>query len=226
MQLADLLRESLDVDCDEVWENERTPTPVRVFGVRLHSMGLSVREVVAVLEWLGVDRSHGAVWNWTHRLAETQSDPPTAAPSRVAVDEKQIEVDGEKKWLYAAIDTDSKLLLEVDVYSRRGTDPAAAFLTRLIEKHDVSVTEFLVDGMGYLTALFRHELSGHLDYHDRNHIEKWFQTVAMRIDRFHSFWRGSQSSARRWLRRFRFHYNHDRPNQALDGRTPAAEILN
>ncbi len=32
MQLADLLRETLDVDCDEAWENECTLTPVRVFG--------------------------------------------------------------------------------------------------------------------------------------------------------------------------------------------------
>jgi putative transposase len=226
MQLADLLRETLDVNCDEVWENERTPTPVRVFGVRLHSMGLSVREVAAVLDLLGVDRSHGAVWNWTHKLAEQQEDPPTAEPSRVAVDEKQIEVDGEKKWLFAAIDIDSKLLLEIDVYSRRGTDPAAAFLHRLTEKHDVADTEFLVDSGGYLTALFRHELSGQLNYEERNHIEKWFQTVTMRIDRFHTFWRGSQSSAKRWLRRFRYHYNRDRPNQALDGDTPAEVVLN
>jgi len=42
-------------------KNERTPTPVRCFAVRLHSMGLSVREVETVLGWLGVDRSHGAV---------------------------------------------------------------------------------------------------------------------------------------------------------------------
>ncbi len=111
MQLADLLRETLEVDCDEVWENERTPTPVRVFRVRLHLMGLSVREVVAVPDLLGVNRSHGAVWNWTHDFAEAQADPPTAEPSRVAVDEKQIKVDGEKKWLYAAINTGSKLLL-------------------------------------------------------------------------------------------------------------------
>ena len=78
-----------------------------------------------------------------------------------------------------------------------------AFLHRLTEKHEVSDTEFLVDGSGYLTALARHELSGHLNYSTRNHIEKWFQTVVMRIDRFHSFWRGSPASAERWLRRFR-----------------------
>jgi putative transposase len=129
-------------------------------------MGLSLREIVAVLDWLGVDRSHGAVWNWTHTLAEAQDDPPTAEPSRVAVDETQIEVEGENKWLYAAIDTESKLLLEIDVYSRRGIGPAAftrseilwanqnasvlvtAFLHRLSKKHDVSDTEFLVDGLG------------------------------------------------------------------------------
>ncbi|EMA54410.1 IS6 family transposase [Halococcus salifodinae] len=226
MKLGDLLRETLNVDCDEVWENERTPTPVRVFGVRLHSMGLSLREVVAVFEWLNVDRSHGAIWNWTHTLSETQADPPTAEPSRVAVDEKQIIVDGEKKWLYAAIDADSKLLLEVDVFSRRGTDPASAFLHRLTEKHNVSDTEFLTDAGGYLTALARLDLHGGLNYSERNFIEKWFQTVTMRIDRFHSFWRGSPASARRWLRRFRHHYNHDRPHQALNGRTPAEEALN
>ena len=88
-------------------------------------MGLSLREVVAVLDLLGIDRSHGAVWNWTHDLAETQPDPPTVEPSRVAVDEKQIEVDGEAKWLYAAIDTDSKCILDIDVYSRRGTEWSA-----------------------------------------------------------------------------------------------------
>ncbi len=97
MQLAELLSESLDEDNQDVWANERTPTSVPRFGVRLHSAGLSIRETVAILEILGVDRSHSAVWNWVHTLSEAQSDPPTAQPSRVAVDEKQIEVDGEKK---------------------------------------------------------------------------------------------------------------------------------
>lgn len=39
MQLANLLRESLNVDYDVVWANERTLTPVKVLEVRLHSIG-------------------------------------------------------------------------------------------------------------------------------------------------------------------------------------------
>lgn len=101
-----------------------------------------------------------------------------------------------------------------------------AFLHHFTERHDVSDTEFLVDAAGYLTALARRELSGQLNYTERNHIEKWFQTVTMRIDYFHSFWQGSQKSAKRWLRRFRYHYDHDRPNKALNGRTPVEEVQN
>ena len=105
-------------------------------------MGLSVREVTAVFDLLSVDRSHGVVWNWINDLDEAQVDLPTAEPSRVAVDEKQIEVDGEDKWLYTMVDTEPKLLLEIDVYSRRGIDTAAAFLHRLTEIHNVSGTSF------------------------------------------------------------------------------------
>jgi len=57
---------------------------------------LSLREVEAVLDWLGVDRCHQAIYSWKETAADTQNDPPTAAPSRVAVDEKQIEVNGEE----------------------------------------------------------------------------------------------------------------------------------
>jgi len=60
-----------------------------------------------------------------------------------------------------------------------------AFLYRPTENHDIAETEFLVDAGGYLTVIVRHELSGHLDYEDRNHIEKWFQMITIWINRFH-----------------------------------------
>ena len=59
--LADLLRETVALPEQDVWENERTPTLVRVFGVHLHSMGLSLRAVVTALDLLGIDRSHRAM---------------------------------------------------------------------------------------------------------------------------------------------------------------------
>src|SRR5699024_4265078 len=103
MPLSDLLGEALETagDC---WDREGTATPVRAFAVRLHSAGLSLRETVAILDLLGVDRSHGAVWDWTHRFADDQDDPSTASPSRVAVDETAVQIGTEWWWCYAAIE--------------------------------------------------------------------------------------------------------------------------
>lgn len=91
-------------------------------------------------------------------------------PSRVNVDETQSKINGEIKRLYAAIGIEPKLPLEVNVYSSRGTDPAAAFFHRLTEKHNIADTEFLVGGMGYLTTLARRDLSGQLNYTGRKYI--------------------------------------------------------
>ncbi|QRV17817.1 IS6 family transposase (plasmid) [Haloterrigena salifodinae] len=223
--LADLLSESYAAGFDECWERERTATPVRAFAVRLHATGCSLRETQAILRSLGVERSHQAIWHWVHRLADSVPDPPTAKPSRVAVDETAVKINGDRSWMYAAIDLDTKLILDVELFGRRGTDPAAAFLHGLTEKHDLSDAEFLVDGYGYLTALSRLGLSGHLDYVDRNHIEKWFHTLKMRIDRFHNSWVGSRASTREWIEQFVHYYNTQRPHQSLN-KQPPAEVLN
>jgi transposase-like protein len=50
--------------------------------------------------------------------------------------------------VYAAIDLETKVLLDATVFGRRGTDLAAAFLHSLAQKHDCSQTVFLVDGDG------------------------------------------------------------------------------
>ena len=125
--------------------------------------------------------------------------------------------------MYAAIGIDTKLLLDVQLFKRHGTDPAAAFLHGIVEKHDCEDTVFLVDQFGYRTALSRLGLSGRVEYTVRNLIEKWFHTLKMRVDRFHNSWVGSRLSIREWLALFVHYYNVHRPHQTLDGRTPAEE---
>jgi putative transposase len=172
MQLANLLRETLNTATLKCWQRERTANALTGVAVRLHAAGCSLRETAAILGILGVERSHGAVWSWVHLLADSVGDPPSAQPTRVAVDETTVRINGEWSWVYTAIDLDTKVLFDAAVFGRRGTDPAAAFLYNLTQKHDCSQAVFLVDGFGYLTAFSRVGLSGRLDYADRNHIEK------------------------------------------------------
>jgi putative transposase len=223
MLLSNLLKVSLDTATLECWQRERTATPVRAFAVRLHAAGLSLRETEAILRLLGVERSFQAIFQWVHRLADSVADPPTAQPRRVAVDETAVKINGKRSWLYAAIDLDTKVILDVALFERHGTDPAAAFLHGVCEKHDCSDAVFLADAFGYRTAFSRLGLNGQVDYTDRNLIEKWFQTFKMRVDRFHNSWVGSRLSVRQWLAVFVHYYNFQRPHQSLDGRTPAQE---
>jgi transposase-like protein len=151
-----------------------------------------------------------AEWKREQRAAELERQR-----AEEAVDETAIETNGEWTWAYAAIDLDSKSLLGVNLFERRGTDLATEFLRQLTEKHDLSATEFLVDGYGYLTALFRLDLSGHLDYVDRNLIEKWFHPLEMRVDRFHNSWVGSRATVAQWLALFVYYYNFQRPHPSV-----------
>jgi putative transposase len=166
-------------------------------------------------------RTRATIQNWYQSYAKHYDQDFTAEPDRVAVDEKQIQLgEEEKAWLYAAIDVDSKVVLHARPSQNPGTDPATTFLRGLKEKHRVGDAEFLVDGMGYPTALAKTDLSGHLDYSDRNIVEKLFQTYTMRVGRFHETWNGSQPSAERWLTAYTAYYNHHRSHQALENQTP------
>lgn len=64
MTLVDLFRDTLGVDDNEPSRNEPTPDSRQgVREVRLDSMGLSMWKAVAVLELLGVERSHRTINN-------------------------------------------------------------------------------------------------------------------------------------------------------------------
>lgn len=129
------------------------------------------------MKWFGVERRRATIHHWYQAYADHYDQDFSAEPDRVAVNEKQIQLEKEQKaWLYAAIDVDTKVVLHARLSWHRGRGPAEQFLEELKEKHRISDAEFLVDEMGYLTALARTDLSGELNYTDRNIAEKLFQT--------------------------------------------------
>ncbi len=73
-----------------------------------------------------------------HRVADNVPDPPEAKSKRVAVYETAVKINDEWSWLYAAIDLDNMLILGVNLFGSHRTNPTAAFLHGLSEKHDLS----------------------------------------------------------------------------------------
>jgi len=102
--LTGLINGCYAAEFDEVWKRERTATPVRVFAVRLHATGCSLRETQAILRLIGVERSHQATWQWTYRMANSTPGPPTAKPSRTAIDKIATNIAGDWSWIHATID--------------------------------------------------------------------------------------------------------------------------
>ena len=63
---------------------------------------------------MGVERSRTAIHNWVQK-AELQ---PTsdAAPDHIAVDETVIQVNDERRWLYAAVNSETNKFLHVRLF--------------------------------------------------------------------------------------------------------------
>ena len=186
-----------------------------------HAAAASLAECCDLCEWFGASQTRATIHHWYHSFAEHYDQDFTAEPDRAAVDEKQVQLEEKQKvWLYAAIDVDSKVVLHARLSQRRRTETATTFLRELEEEHRVSDAEFLVDGMGYLTALAKTDLLGGLNYSERNVVEKLFQTYTIRVGRFHETWNGSQPALGAWLTADTAYYNHLRSHRALENQTP------
>ncbi|GAB7011539.1 hypothetical protein JCM31271_34820 [Halorubrum trueperi] len=84
-------------------ERERTPHEIIETGIQLHFAGISLSNTKQYLERLGVDRSRTAIHNWIQKADLQPANG--ASPNRVAVDETAIQIDSDRFWLYATVDS-------------------------------------------------------------------------------------------------------------------------
>jgi putative transposase len=180
-------------------------------------------EISDLLEWFDVRRACQAVHHWFHAYAVTWVQEFTAEPDRVVVDEKQSNSPRSRGVALRCHRRRYERRAARTTFSTsrqracNGVPPGAQRGTPHFRRG------VLVDGMGYLTALVRTDLAGHLDDSGRNVVEKlFFQASTVRIGRFHETWNGGQLSAERWLT-VDTHTNL-RGGQALDGRPPVEQL--
>jgi len=90
-------------------ERRRTPEFAVQVGIQIHLAGLSLSNIKQRLEKLGVERSRTAIHDWV-RKADLQPDTDVV-PDQIAVDETLIRVNGQRHWLFAAVDPDEPISL-------------------------------------------------------------------------------------------------------------------
>ncbi|WP_380674660.1 IS6 family transposase [Salinigranum sp. GCM10025319] len=192
----------------EFVERQRTPEFAIQVGIQLHLAGLSLSNIKQHLERLGVERSRTAIHDWV-RKADLQPDSDVS-PNQIAVDETVIRVNGQRHWLFAAVDPDTNQFLHVRLFQTRTTQLTVLFLRELREKQQISDVTFLVDKAHHLkNALERLGLRFRVCRHgNRNAVERVFREVKRRTSSFsNTFSNAKLPTAESWLQAFTVWWN-------------------
>ncbi|WP_430506587.1 IS6 family transposase [Haloparvum sp. PAK95] len=203
------LTESTDWIDLEFVERERTPREIIEKGIRYHLAGLSLSNTVTLLEDFGVKRSRTAVHNWVQKADLQPAEK--VSPDHVALDQKMIQVNNDRYWLYAAVNPLTNRILHIRLFQTYSIYLTQQFLRELAEKHDVSDAVFLIDDARELESGLRNEGFEYRIEIDglRNQIERVFREVERRTSSFSNcFSHVDPPTAETWLQAFAVWWNH------------------
>ena len=193
----------------EFVQRERTPKRIIEVGIQLHLAGLSLSNTKQYLENLGVERSRTAIHDWVQKAdVQPTSD---AAPDHIAVDKTVIQVNDERRWLYAAVNAETNEFLHVRLSPTRTTQPTVLFLCELQQHVPVIQATILINDAHHLkAALSRLGLRFQMRRHgNRTAVERVFREIKRRTSSFsNTFSHVQPTTAERWLQAFAVWWNH------------------
>ena len=148
MPEIDRLSGSVDWIDVEFIRRERTPERTIEVGIQLHLAGLSLSNNKQYLERLGVGRSRTAIHNWVQKT-DVQPTSDTA-PDHIAVDETVIQVNDERRQLYAAVDPETNELSHAWLFPTRTTQLTVLFYGSFDRLCRSPKRRFLIDDAHHL----------------------------------------------------------------------------
>jgi transposase-like protein len=178
------------VDGDTNWidlgfvEREVTPKPLMKLSIQLHSAKSSISDTVSILEDSDIELVRSTIHNWVQKANLQPIDGKKL--DHVAIDESVIQLNDQRFWLYAAVNSDTNKFLHVRLFPARRMALTEQFLAELRAKHTLDDAVFLVDGAPWLhAALDRHGLRFEHETHgDRNPVERVFKELKRRTNQF------------------------------------------
>ena len=165
-------------------QRARTSREILQIGIRHHLAGLSLSNTGILLEEFIVRRSRTAIHNWVKKA--DLGPAGDESPGHVAVDQKQIRVNDDEYWLYAAVALATRRSLHFRLFPTYSIPISGEFVTELAEKHDVEEAIFFInDAREVKGALRREGLKYRIEIFGLHHtIERVFREVERRTTSF------------------------------------------
>lgn len=184
----------------KIFCRKRKKNEKRALGIVLYKAGLSYRKAGIV----GV--SHEAIRLWYQKGRELFEHVPARERKRIASDEKEIDINGQKVYLWTVVDVDTEEVIAVMVTTGRSILDTLRLLRRVIRKCIGRLPHVFVDGgKWYPWALQRYGFRyTAVHFGPRSAVERWLSQVDWRIRRFWETFPKSASigGVERWVEAF------------------------
>jgi transposase-like protein len=157
-------------------------------GIALLYLGMSCRKTAEVLSFFD-EASYEAARQWYHRAKDLLSAPQKRHRPTIAIDETKVKVKGTWYFLWAAVDTERRELLGLELTPTRDGRDASRFIGRVL-KTCTNTPTVLVDGGPWYPRV----LDGlgvpweRVTFGKRNAVEQWFSVFKQRVKRFYRRW--------------------------------------
>ena len=192
---------------------KRTDFEDIVYSLHLYFSGLSLRNTSKALSRF-VQRSHTAIRDWIQKYQPERLFFRETKVSEFIIDETQIKVGSEYIWLWVAIESETRNILEIRISKERNMFVAERFLSNLIkgyDKHPLSTD----GGTWYPQACRFLKLEHHVHSpYEKSIIERTMQYIKDRTESFDDYFPCRKKNCKlkhvqQWLNLFANYYNRE-----------------
>jgi putative transposase len=187
-----------------------------IYALQLYFSGLSLRKTSQQISQF-IKRNHVSIWKWIQRYKPRKIFQKRRKVSEFIIDETLLKVGNQYAWLWIAIDSIDKVILDIHISFERTILIVETFIKDLVKKYGMHPVS--TDGRTWYPyaskfAKIKHHL--HL-FHDRSIIERTVQYFKDRTECFDDYFPCRKINCNRlhvhnWLKMYIFylHMNMDR----------------
>jgi putative transposase len=157
-----------------------------IYALQLYFSGLSLRKTSQQLSQF-IKRNHVSIWKWIQRYKPRKIFQKRRKVSEFIIDETLLKVGNQYAWLWIAIDSIDKVILDIHISFERTILIAETFIKDLVKKygkHPVSTD----GGTWYPQACKFLNMNHHLhSSYEKSMIERTIQYIKDRTESFDDY---------------------------------------